>query len=1161
MDEQAKATHNPVNTQLTDCQKVNLPMPREFNGKKYYGAADVAKIIGVSKVAVWKWQNDLYFGCPPFAADERAHDGRYLYDVERVMQLKAVYRPNWTQGGYDAHEAAQMSAPTATKAATPARQPIQTLENVPDELLTLPRWFKVAENKRPLTKAWSNPGNQKTAAEIDALAGFDVVGHDAGDDYLFLDFDHVLDEDGNFVSDSAAQWFSRIHDGLGRNTFAELSASGRGIHILAVPTAGKFPKVSSGKNGRIFFADDKSAFVEIFFGGGGRYCFVTGNCYHCSPKAPVAHGEAVDRVFEDILKNIADQNKKPAKPADGDNAHKPADEKRKVTNEAAIEDSHEYDLFRAEKMLDAINPADLSREDWLRCGMIFKNLGADSATWERWSSSDSSTAKDGSPRYKQGECEKLWATFNGDGLTIGSLHDLARSHGYDEKSARREWYQLHPELRPSRAKRAKEQLKRELDDAVVWLESLTPETIAADDVKSLEGVRNVALAETFGFAAQVERFFATLKAAIANAKNRLKEAADELSAPLSADERDNCAALADGINLTSLRRRIEREVTSITKEQERWRNEEDARRRREFAAKKREEERAQHAQNIDRLEQLQSSPPSLERDSDIVAILNDLLEWRCDRYGEKIAVKMTQANADMIFRNDPVLDGLFGFDEFQQADVFLRSAPWNRRAKRGDEWRDSDDQQLRVYLRRFYGDFSGEQLIRDNFTAYSRERGFHEVKNYFRNLPAWDGVKRAETFFIDWLKVPDSPFAREVTLKWLTAAVARIFYPGCRFQWCIVLRGNQKIGKGFLLERLGGKWYLPISDSVTDSAHILDSLKLCWIGEFKEMAGMRKADADAIKAFIELPADTRRFAYERRARTVPRHCVFAITCNDEQFLSDLTGNRRFLILNSPLPKFGYVKEVRGERLTDDIVAQIWAEVFAHCKEIFADGFDARKLLLTAETERRGEEIAETFLRDDGLPGQIADFVDRKILPRVIWELLSREERRQFFVEQKFVIDEADLHARFKLSAKKISAARQEQFNAAITPSDFMRRDDVRDKKTGTIRTACIFYGTEYRQHVTAVEVATECFALSDKRGYQPRISEILARLVGWHVGKRIQKDPAYGDQKTVYWRDDQTQDVDQDVDDGQHEADNDFIGTPITDDELPFDENDLPFDN
>ena len=68
----------PLYGQFTDYQKVKLPMPREFNGKKYYGTADVAKILGVTQQAVSKWQNELYMGAPLFTADERAHDGRYL---------------------------------------------------------------------------------------------------------------------------------------------------------------------------------------------------------------------------------------------------------------------------------------------------------------------------------------------------------------------------------------------------------------------------------------------------------------------------------------------------------------------------------------------------------------------------------------------------------------------------------------------------------------------------------------------------------------------------------------------------------------------------------------------------------------------------------------------------------------------------------------------------------------------------------------------------------------------------------------------------------------------------------------------------------------------------------------------------------------------------
>ena len=82
------STEKVIDTSLT---------PRTFEGKEYYGASDVAKIIGVGRTTVLFWhQKGL------FTADKRTHDGIYLYEIERVMQLKSVYHKKWTRGGYEA---------------------------------------------------------------------------------------------------------------------------------------------------------------------------------------------------------------------------------------------------------------------------------------------------------------------------------------------------------------------------------------------------------------------------------------------------------------------------------------------------------------------------------------------------------------------------------------------------------------------------------------------------------------------------------------------------------------------------------------------------------------------------------------------------------------------------------------------------------------------------------------------------------------------------------------------------------------------------------------------------------------------------------------------------------------------------------------------------
>ena len=158
----------------------------------------------------------------------------------------------------------------------------------------------------------------------------------------------------------------------------------------------------------------------------------------------------------------------------------------------------------------------------------------------------------------------------------------------------------------------------------------------------------------------------------------------------------------------------------------------------------------------------------------------------------------------------------------------------------GDEWTDADDAQMRLYLRRNYDDLNCQQLIDDMTLEMCLDNSFNVVKKYFKSLPKWDGVKRAETLFVDFLKVPDTDYAREVTLNWLTAAVARIFNPGCRYQTALVLHGNQKIGKSYIIERLGGNWYLDLTENV-DDPHAEDAVTKGWIVEIKEMSAMRKA--------------------------------------------------------------------------------------------------------------------------------------------------------------------------------------------------------------------------------------------------------------------------------------------------------------------------------
>ena len=285
----------------------------------------------------------------------------------------------------------------------------QKLENLPETILSQTRFFAVGADKQPITKGWSNPKNQKLYSAIQGLAGFDTAGHRVAPDYLFLDFDHIFDDNGKFVNAEAERWFNHIHGEL--KSYCELSASKHGAHIIAKPTEGKFKKISSGKNGKIEFGN--GAFLEIFYKTGGRYCLFTGDVYKCNPKTEITQGTSVDNVFQELLDNI---NKKSAK------NNQKMNEQKKSSPLIPTDDRD-----RALNMVAMIPVADLSREDWVNVGMALKNNGNNVSDWEQWSRNDE--------RFKAGECENLWQGFSyGGGLTIATIHDLAKKYGYQEPS-------------------------------------------------------------------------------------------------------------------------------------------------------------------------------------------------------------------------------------------------------------------------------------------------------------------------------------------------------------------------------------------------------------------------------------------------------------------------------------------------------------------------------------------------------------------------------------------------------------------------------------------------------------------------------------------------------------------------------------------------------
>lgn len=512
------------------------------------------------------------------------------------------------------------------------------------------------------------------------------------------------------------------------------------------------------------------------------------------------------------------------------------------------------------------------------------------------------------------------------------------------------------------------------------------------------------------------------------------------------------------------------------------------------------------AEQIAEIEKLINSPPTPDRDKRLVEIILANLQWKYNKAGKPIYPLRSAINFERLLKCDPAISDLFAFEEFSEKIVMTRQAFWAKSPHVNTEWKNEDDAQLRTYIRKNYADLNSAETLADEMIVLAQSKSFHVVKNYFDSLPNWDKKPRAESLFIDFLKVPDTKFARVVTMQWLLAAVARIFYPGCNFQAALVLQGNQNIGKSYILERLGGAWYGCLSESV-EKTDAIDAIRNFWICEIKELAAARRAEINAVKSFIERAADTYRVKYARRNQTFERHCVFAITCNDRQFLRDQTGNRRYWILESPLAEFCYI-----EGLTDEYIQQLWAEVYYKFKQLTANGFTDKILELPKEIKIQAEQIASGFTVNDGLKAEIAAFLDIPILPPTVWNILTLPEKRKYFVEgNNITIEQSVINRRLK----NLSAKRKAEIENYTDSKEYVEEVTLKFTESKAYR----FFGSYIRQETCASEILNELPTANDKRKTISRINEVLGLLDDWKKAEKDKKDfNGYGHQPNRYCR-------------------------------------------
>lgn len=358
------------------------------------------------------------------------------------------------------------------------------------------------------------------------------------------------------------------------------------------------------------------------------------------------------------------------------------------------------------------------------------------------------------------------------------------------------------------------------------------------------------------------------------------------------------------------------------------------------------------AMQVDEVKLLAANERLAQAEVDFAAVGDDEWKTKLKYQPRSQLLENSVYNLNLILNNDPDFRN-FAFNEMANRIQVTGPLPWER-PEGNSFWRDADTAQLKSIIDVRYLPFSSRNHD-VAFTKIADDRHFHPIRDYLNALPAWDGVKRVESLFIKYLQADDTEYVRTVTRKTFAAAVARIYVPGIKFDSVPVLDGDQGIGKSTIVKDLVTADYYSETLSLTDMDDKSGAEKLqgFWVIEIGELAGMKKADIEKVKAFLSTSDDKYRPSYGKVVESHPRQCIIIATVNGERgYLRDITGNRRFWII-----KVHQKKQKKTWNFDEHFRQQFWAEA----KEIWKSG---EKLYLEGDVLAAAEEAQKDAMESD-----------------------------------------------------------------------------------------------------------------------------------------------------------------------------------------------------
>lgn len=331
---------------------------------------------------------------------------------------------------------------------------------------------------------------------------------------------------------------------------------------------------------------------------------------------------------------------------------------------------------------------------------------------------------------------------------------------------------------------------------------------------------------------------------------------------------------------------------------------------------------------------------------------------------------------DLIRDNDPYFSLLY-FNEMSLGPELSGDVPWRKVTQSTRLVTNADRYEFTDHIEREYRIALARQKVDAMIDTRAIRTPRHPIREYLDDL-VWDKQPRVEECLPG---VAPTDHTRRIARKMMVGAVARVLDPGCKWDYTLVLKGDEGLGKSRWIDLISRGYSASLGR--IDNKDTLLAMQRSWIMVADEGHSLRKGDADQMKEFLTRTEDMFRMPYDRETVVHKRHCVIWSTTNDETFLTRQVGNRRFIVVHCE-------NAVDFSQMNDHYIDQLWAEAVHHYRA-------GEPLFFDKEESEEIADAREQYVEEDSVRPIVEEYLST-LVPTDWWDM-SPEKRQQWLTDR------------------------------------------------------------------------------------------------------------------------------------------------------------------